>query len=754
MHNIATSELLIISSYPPRECGIATYTQDLVNAMKSKFSASFNVRICALENETEQHIYPKEVKYKLKTHKPDSYRLLSDQINADTELTMVLIQHEFGFYRRHEEDLLKFIHQVHLPVAITFHTVLPNPEPQQKVHVQRLMDAVSKIIVMTHGAAKILKESYDVDPEKINIVAHGTHLVDYCNKEELKQSLGLDERTILSTFGLISSGKSIETTLKALPKIVQHYPDVLFLVIGKTHPSVIKQEGEVYREKLKALVIELQLENHVRFINYYAPLPELLQYLQLTDIYLFTSKDPNQAVSGTFSYAIGCGCPIVSTPIPHAVEVLGKDAGVFIDFENHEQLSHTVNKLLAEKDKQNEISNQGLHRIASTAWENIATAHALLIEELTNDSCLLQYNLPAINLNHIQRMTTDIGMIQFSKFSQPDIESGFTLDDNARALISMCMHYALTRNNDDLDAIHTYLTFIERCATTEGRFINYTDRYGEVSLQNQVCNLDDSNGRAIWALGYLVSLKTILPSDYIDRAMHLVLPSLAYIQSVHSTRAIAFALKGIWYLYQSAPLLEYEALTENLANKLERMYLHESVPEWNWYESYLTYGNSILPEAMLCAYQITRKYSYKNIARVSFDFLLDHTFTQKGIKLISNKTWLHKGITPEKFGEQPIDVCYTILALSRFYDAFEEDVYRIKMNLAFDWFQGRNHLGQIIYNPRTGGCYDGLEEHHMNLNQGAESTLSYLLSRLTVEHYKTIPLPEEQHLLLNLQTSP
>ncbi|MFA6261521.1 MAG: glycosyltransferase [Bacteroidia bacterium] len=754
MHNIATSEVLILSSYPPRECGIATYTQDLVNALKSKFSASFNVRICALENETEQHNYPKEVKYKLKTHEPASYRQLSNQINADTELTMVLIQHEFGFYLRHEEDLLKFIHQVQLPVAITFHTVLPNPEPGLKLHVQELVDAVSEVIVMTHSAAKILNETYAVDLGKINIVAHGTHLVDYCNKEELKQSLGLDGRTILSTFGLISSGKSIETTLKALPKIVQHYPDVLFLVIGKTHPSVVKQEGEVYREKLKALVIELQLDEHVRFINYYSPLPELLQYLQLTDIYLFTSKDPNQAVSGTFSYAIGCGCPIVSTPIPHAVEVLGKDAGVFIDFENHEQLSTTVNKLLAEKDRQKEISNQGLHRIASTAWENIATAHALLIEEMTDDSCLLKYNLPAINLNHIQRMTTDIGIIQFSKFNQPDIESGFTLDDNARALISMCMHYALTRNNDDLDAIHTYLTFIERCSTADGRFTNYTGRYGEVSLQNQVCNLDDSNGRAVWALGYLVSHKSILPSDYVVRAMRLVLPSLAYIQSVHSTRSIAFALKGIWYLYQAAPLLEYEALTENLANKLERMYLHESEPEWNWFESYLTYGNSILPEAMLCAYQITRKYSYKAIARVSFDFLLDHTFTRKGIKLISNKTWLHKGITPDKFGEQPIDVCYTILALSRFYDAFEDDDYRIKMNLAFDWFQGRNHLGQIVYNPRTGGCYDGLEEHHMNLNQGAESTLSYLLSRLTVEKYKNISLPEEQHLFLRLQTSP
>lgn len=754
MHNIATSEVLLISSYPPRECGIATYSQDLVHAMKSKFSATFNMRICALENEAEQYDYPDEVKYVLKTNEPDSYRLLGQKINADTDLAMVWIQHEFGFFMKREEALLELIQHIDVPVAITFHTVLPNPESTLKRQVQQLMDAVSSVLVMTHSAAKILKESYAVDPEKINIVAHGTHLVDYCNKSELKQNLGLDGRTILSTFGLISSGKSIETTLKALPEIVQHYPDVLFLVIGKTHPTVVKQEGEVYRESLKTIVRELHLEDHVRFINYYLPLPELLQYLQLTDIYLFTSKDPNQAVSGTFSYAIGCGCPIISTPIPHALEVLGKDAGVFIDFENHKQLSQTVNYLLAEKDRQQEISNQGLHRIASTAWENVATAHALLVEELTDDSYQLKYNLPEINLNHIQRMTTEIGMIQFSKFNQPDLDSGFTLDDNARAMITMCMHYALSNDSSDLQAIQTYLNFIEQCACSDGRFTNYKDRFGENSLQNLECNLDDSNGRAIWALGFLVSQKNILPPDLVVRAMNLILPSLAYIQSVSSTRAIAFALKGIYFLHQSAPLPEYKAVAENMANKLERMYLHESEPGWSWYESYLTYGNSILPEAMLCAYQITHKYSFKAIARVSFDFLLDHTFNSKGIKLISNKTWLHKGIDSGKFGEQPIDVCYTILALGRFYDEFDDDSYRIKMGIAFDWFLGRNHLSQIVYNPRTGGCYDGLEEHHVNLNQGAESTLSYLISRLTVEKYKNIPLPAEHHQMVHLLTSP
>jgi len=293
-------ELLFLSTYPPRECGIATYTQDLVIALKNKFNQSFKLSICSLESDNEKHVYPAEVKYILDTDQADGFARTARSINADAAISLVLIQHEFGLFRKNEADLQEFIATIKKPVIIAFHTVLPNAEAAMKTNVQQLATLASSLIVMTRNSANILVNEYAIPSEKIMVIPHGTHLVPHTSKELLKKKHGLTGRRVLSTFGLLNSGKNIEMTLAALPRIVQEYPDVTFLVIGKTHPSVVKSEGEIYRQKLEAIVKELQLSFHVKFINYFLPLPELLEYLQLTDIYLFTSKDLNQAVSGRF----------------------------------------------------------------------------------------------------------------------------------------------------------------------------------------------------------------------------------------------------------------------------------------------------------------------------------------------------------------------------------------------------------------------------------------------------------------------
>ena len=727
------SEIIIITSYPPRECGIATYSQDLIKALNTTFNQSFNLRICALESKTEKHSYSKEVEYVLNTAEINTYSELSRSINNNIHAKLALIQHEFGFFNKHEEDLLQLISTISIPTIITFHTVLPKPNGTLKAHVQELAKASASIIVMTKSAKHILERDYGISSDKINVIAHGTHLVQHLDKELLKYNYGYTGRKILSTFGLISSGKSIETTLNALPDIIKTHPNVLFLLIGKTHPSVIKEEGEKYREMLEKIVITLGLQNHVQFINYYLPLEDLLEYLQLTDIYLFTSKDPNQAVSGTFSYAISCGCPIISTPIPHAQEVLNENAGAFIDFENSSQLANAVNHLLCDEKCRQELTLNGLQRMASTAWENSSLAHAKVFEKHSVAKIALQYKLPHVNLEHIKNLTTDFGMIQFSRINQPDLSSGYTLDDNARALVAMCMNYEANGNMDDLILISRYLHFIEHCMLPTGRFLNYVDKAKQFTNQNETCNLDDANGRAIWALGFLISKENIIPQALIIKATNLMNKSLKHIEGIHSTRSIAFAIKGIYYYNKTYPYQQNILLTEKLANRLERMFVHESESEWQWFESYLTYGNSILPEALLCAYLTCDREEYKIIAKKSFDFLLSNTFTGSQIKLISNRSWLQKGSVSEEFGEQPIDVAYTILALAKFYDVFIDETYKNNLKIAFNWFLGNNHLHQIIYNPCTGGCYDGLEDTHVNLNQGAESTVSYLMARLCIE---------------------
>ncbi len=731
------SEILFITSYPPRECGIATYSQDLIKVLGSKFDQSFDIGICALESETEQHAYSEEVQYKLRTDDPAAFVPLAREINGNAAIRLVVIQHEFGFFHKTEESLVNFLRELQIPTIIVFHTVLPNPSEALKSHVRRLSTLSESVVAMTHFSEVLLIDDYEVPAEKIAVIPHGTHLVTYADKRHLKSRYNVSGRKILSTFGLLSSGKNIETTLRALPDIVKRNPDVLFLIIGKTHPSVVKQEGEKYREMLGKMVVDLQLQDHVRFINYFLPLRDLLKYLQLTDVYLFTSNDPNQAVSGTFSYAISCGCPIVSTPIPHAREVLKNDLGMIIDFGDDRQLSKAVTRLLSDESLRNQISSNGLHRMASTAWENAAIDHARLFERAHATTTPLSYTIPPLNLDHIKRLTTDFGMIQFSRINRPDISSGYTLDDNARAMVAMCQHYETTGEIEDAEYVVRYFNFISHCQQPGGDFLNYVDEHKLFTEQNGMVNLADANGRAIWALGHLTSISERLPDEFRgvgEDAERVLQRALPHLKNIQSTRAMGFAIKGLYYRDKRYRNDENTALITELTNRLVQMYRHESGEGWSWFESYLTYANSVLPEAVLCAWSVTGEPVYKEIAVSSFDFLLSKIFTDDGIRVISNKDWMKKGaaVVSAAGGEQPIDVAYTILALGRFYDVFGDDEYHAKMTTAFNWFLGDNHLRQIIYNPSTGGCYDGLEEDYVNLNQGAESTVSYLMARLTV----------------------
>jgi glycosyltransferase involved in cell wall biosynthesis len=727
------AEILFITSYPPRVCGIATYSQDLVKALNNKFSTSLSIKVCALESTDGHFKYTDEVKYILNTSIPSHYQNIANSINKDQHIKIVLIQHEFGFYKDHEQTFLQFLFAITKPIVVVFHTVLPHPDEVLKAKIRSISAVCESIIVMTHNSAGILTTDYTLDPEKISVIPHGTHLVPHLSKKFLKKKYGLEGRKVLTTFGLLSSGKSIETTIEALPCIVEQSPDTVFLIIGKTHPGVVIEEGEKYREMLEAKVLRYKLTDHVKFINNYLALPELLEYLQLTDIYLFTTNDPNQAVSGTFVYAMSCACPIISTPIPHAREILTEDTGIIFDFRNSKQLADSVIRLLNDEPLRRNISCNTLQKIVATAWENSAVAHAMLFQELDSDDIRLQYNLPAINLDHLKKMTTHSGIIQFSRINQPDNCSGYTLDDNARALVAMCMQYKLTGEKGCLPIIRKYLNFIEFCQQPGGDFLNYVDIDNKFTGQNWVSNLDDSNGRAVWALGYLISLKSLLPQYLIREAIAIIDKSLVHISAVHSTRAMAFAIKGLYYYHRTVKFPQILLIIKSLANRLVQMYRHESNPDWDWFEGYLTYANSILPEALVYAWLLTDETKFKDIAISSFNFLLSQTFNDNGIEVISNKSWLQKGAEVGHFGEQPIDVAYTIMTLSKFYEIFRDEEYRQKMETAFDWFLGNNRLHQIIYNPCTGGCYDGLEETHVNLNQGAESTVSYLMARLTIE---------------------
>jgi len=460
---VGPPQILFISSYPPRECGIATYTYDLIQAIKKKFS-QFTIKVCALETKNQTYVYPEEVKYVLQTTEWGQYQSLARKINADPKIKMVFIQHEFGLFSgEFGEFLLWFLTLLTKPIITTFHTVLPKPVPDRRKLVRAIAELSEQVVVMTKNSSEILKSDYHIDEKKLTLIPHGTHLVSSFEPIDFPQHEEFEGKLILSTFGLLGPGKSIETALDALPAIIEQFPNVLYLILGKTHPGVVKNEGEKYRRFLEEKVAENGLENHVMFINSYLSLQDLMGYLQRTDMYLFTSKDPFQAVSGTFAYAMACGCPIVSTPIPHAIEMLD-GAGKIFDFGHSRKLATAAIELLSNPLLLNEMRLNAFHAISPTAWQNTALSHVQLMQNADQSNSIAPvYKFPPISLAHIKRMTTARGFIQFANISNPDIQSGYTLDDNARALIAITQHYALTGDSEDLTLIKIYLDFILYC---------------------------------------------------------------------------------------------------------------------------------------------------------------------------------------------------------------------------------------------------------------------------------------------------
>ncbi|MFY0253238.1 glycosyltransferase [Chitinophaga sp. 30R24] len=731
--------LLFVTSYPPRECGIATFAQDLVNALNKNFAGNLNIEIAALqESGKPANQISAPVNYTVNPFDIDNCIEFAQKINDNKKIDLVCFEHEFGLYGgEYGHNLLAMLSLLDKPFVVRFHTVLPYPDIKCTKVVSLISALAAKVIVMTRSSADLLRKVYHVPEGKIVHIPHGTHAHIVDDMPALKKQYNLEGKLVLSTFGLLSENKGIETGIRAMKDIVAQYPEAVYLVLGKTHPVVFSREGEKYRESLEQLVKELGLENNVRFVNSYLSLKNLLDYLALTDIYLFTSKDPHQAVSGTFVYAMSAGCAVISTSFVQAREMLEDGAGVLIDFNSPEQLAASALQLLGNPEMRRKMSLAAIEKTRPSIWENVAIAHMSVISEALVEDKLMP-NLPPPYLDHIDRMTDEFGMLQFSKHDLPDPDYGYTLDDNARALIAMCMYINELKPNNFVNTLcRKYIDFIGYCQKPSGKFLNYVDIEGEFTPMNEEVSLEDANGRAVWALGYTLSSYRNLSFDAVQDALSLFRQSMNWMESLQSPRSIAFTIKGLYYFLSYKQGGRAAELLQNLATKLYAFYQEEADGTWNWYESCLTYGNAVLPEAMMMAYHVTGIEAYRRTAEDSLAFLCSKTFTDSHMKVISNKTWYHKNTeqAPEDGGEQSIEVAYTMLALNTFYNITKNTLYLEKMRLAFSWYLGNNHLKQLVYNPLTYGCYDGLEKTNVNQNQGAESTVCYLIARLLMEQW-------------------
>ena len=742
MKNEKEIKMLIVSSYPPRECGLATFSNDVLNSVKKVFGNTLPIEVCTLQNNNRQFNYGDEVKYTISSSSVDEYRLVAEQINERNDIGLVCIQHEFGLHGGDYGDyFLVFLLALNKPIMTVFHTVLPDPDEKRRKVVQAIVDLSNRIVVLTNKSQEILINQYGSQKSKINVIPHGTHTVLWEQKELLKNKYHFSDKIVMSNFGLISENKNIETVLHALPEIVAKHPEVIYMIIGKTHPEIIKREGEKYRHKLMNIVQEYQLENNVIFINEFLELKQLLEYLTLSDIYLFSSKDRNQAVSGTFAYALSCGCAVISTPIPHAIEAFQDGNGILLkEFDNSMEFQKAILELVENKEKRIAMGRNAYSLSNTTTWENIAIKYGLLFGELTNKEEDLRFNFPPIKLDHIKELTTDYGMLQFSKFSEPDRDSGYTLDDNARALIDMVMYYSHYQDDETLRLADIYLNFMEDIQREDGFFNNYKDFERQLTAQNLEVNLEDANGRALWSLGYVISNRQILPINLVIRAENCWAKAFIRIYEISSPRAIAYTLKGLYYYYSVHPKESVRVYIEQLADRLLELYNINSEEYWCWYEDYMTYVNNVLPEAMMFSFLATGEPKYLKIATITFDFLLSHYFMKGQLKVISNRGWFKKQNERFFYGEQPIEVATTIITLDLFYQVTGNVKYKDQLEVAFNWFLGNNHLKQIMYNPENSASYDGLEDKTVNINQGAESTLCFFKAQLIIEKYtkKTI----------------
>ena len=745
-----TTKIIYVSTFPPRECGIATFTADLTAAMDDLLEPAIESRVAAVNiDDISRYHYSRKVIFQIDQYSRQEYVETAENINRMDDVKLVNIQHEFGIFGgKYGEHIISFLGALKKPSVVTLHSVLPAPDKEIKEIVCSLCEKASGVAAMTSLSREILIREYGIGEEKISVIPHGIHSMPYSSSVKFKSVLGFSKRVNLLTFGLLNRGKGLEYVIEALPKVVKAYPDLIYRILGVTHPIVLKEEGESYRNFLVQKVHDLKLSSHVNFYNEYVSVEKLSNFLRAADIYISTSLNPNQAVSGTLSYALGSGRPVISTPFAQAREIITPEVGILVNFKDPDSYAEAIIKLLKDPSLREQHGKNAYFRTRNMTWENVALEYSKLFSKYSRDICEVseQKKIPRINLNHIFRLTDNFGIIQFAKLYLPDITSGYTLDDNARALIVACLCYGELgrafkkvypdKQKADLTRrIEIYLRFIEFVLDGEGFFHNYvkSDRTVDGALSKKE-NLDDANGRALWALA-VAAVSDFLPESIRNKSLLLFKKRIEKYKMLESPRAAAFYIKGLSILLKKVTEIGGKDLRQMLITHCDRLislYRAVSSEEWQWFENYLTYSNAVLPEALILGYSQTGNNEYLDIGIKTLDFLINQTFVNGIYSPIGQDGWHHKTGTRRYFDQQPEDVSAMTCALATAYSITGKNSYKKFMHEAFNWFLGDNSLKQVVCDRLTGGCYDGVGERNINLNQGAESITSYLLARLAI----------------------
>ncbi|MFA5754845.1 MAG: glycosyltransferase [Candidatus Paceibacterota bacterium] len=687
--------LIYLSTFPPRECGIATFTRDLIDSM------GLETKVIAMND--RKYRYDNRVLDVINTENVNDYIKVAKKINDNEKIKLVHIEHEFGIFGgEYGNYLLYFLNEINKPLIVTFHTVLPSPELKMKELVFNISKKASAITVMNTESKRILEEEYNIPSKKVFFIPHGIPSVPLSLGDKEKKKLKMEKNTILSTYGLISEGKGIEYFLQALPEVVKKFPNIKYLILGETHPVVKKREGEKYRNFLKKEIERLGIKSNVVFFNQYLNSRDIEFFLNATDIYLSPMLDPKQSASGTISFALGCGKPVISTATSYAKNMITDNKGILVGFRNPQEVSEAIIKML---ENPKETKQMGLNSYIESrfmTWNNVALSYYELYRKYADVSS--DFKIPKIKFDHLKRLTDNFGIVQFAKNIVPNLDYGYSTDDNARALI-------VAVNSGDNKLIKKYLNFIESVQEDNGMFYNYVNK--NKIIENKEIS-EDVQGRVIWSLGKINNKKSI----------KLFNKSLSYIKDINSPRAKAFAILG---------LSRNKELLRVFADDLINLFNKNKNKKWNWFEDCLTYSSSRIPEALFYAYSTLKDKKYLDVAEKSLTFLIGKTFSREEYLPIGQERWYLKDSKRSLFDQQPEDPASMVESLIKAYEITKKEDYKDKALIAFEWFLGKNHLRQMVYDDSTGGCYDGLGEKSLNINQGAESTVCYLLARQAIE---------------------
>lgn len=750
-------KVLFIGTYVPKECGIATFTSDLLNSVSGE-NNNVHCEVIALNDPSETYNYPEEVVFQIQRDRIEDYYRAADYINQ-SDIDIVCLQHEFGLFWGNAGDyIFSLISGINKPVISTMHTVIREPEPEYRIAIEKLIRYSQKLIVMSQTAVEMLKDVYKAPDDKIELIFHGVPDYPFNNCDKYKKKLNLKGAPLVLTFGLLSQNKGIESMLEALPEVVSQYPDLVYLILGATHPIIKKNFGETYRQYLQNKVSELGLEKNVVFHDKFVEKEELCNYILASDIYVSPYLSKEQIVSGALTYAIGMGKAIVSTPYWYAQEMLSDNRGLLVDFGDTEGFRNSLLHLIENPEECDNMRKKAYDFGRKMTWKNVGKQYnTVFIKALKNYGAystsnkfnFLPNQLPEVKLDYLKLLTDDVGIIQHTNLGVPARHHGYSTDDVGRALVALTQLIDSQKKAEELwKLITTYMSFLEHAQTDTGHFHNFMS-YKREFLDEK--GSEDTLGRAIYGLGHVVSCP-YLSKNIRTLAHTLMSKTRPEMEKLNYPRAKAYTICGLYEMLRAGVDADefesvfnsrrdaiksvdslvskdtFESIFINHANSLVDLYEANHKEDWDWFEPTVTYSNAKLSESLLLAYNYTKDRTYRNVGLATLDFLTEIQWKGDFFDIVGNQGWYSYSGKKPIFDQQPIEAGYLTQAYVSAYEIVREKKYLELARYSFEYFLGRNRLKTVMYDYSTGAVCDGLNCDGMNYNQGAESVICFLMA--------------------------